>query len=236
MITPLQLIVLNTRPYKETSLLVNTYTDVLGRADFVVNGVRTPRNRAAAAVFHPFSILDSQAYISDKKELHRLKEYKKTIPLHGLCTDVRKSSIGLFMAELVYRTVRESEENRDLYHFLKETIVQLDCAGEELPDVHVYFTVRLCRYLGYAPRAEGSSAGYFDIRKGSFTPFSEQANSPGRQTDTFDKEDSCMLHKILLCPPGTYQPLTCTGAQRYKFLNSMIGYYGYHMGRSPQIK
>ena len=107
---------------------------------------------------------------------------------------------------------------------------------EELPDVHVYFTVRLCRYLGYAPRAEGSSAGYFDIRKGSFTPFSEQANSPGRQTDTFDKEDSCMLHKILLCPPGTYQPLTCTGAQRYKFLNSMIGYYGYHMGRSPQIK
>jgi len=73
MITPLQLIVLNTRPYKETSLLVNTYTDVLGRADFVVNGVRTPRNRASAALFHPFSILDSQAYISDKKELHRLK-------------------------------------------------------------------------------------------------------------------------------------------------------------------
>ncbi|HBG54168.1 MAG TPA: hypothetical protein DDW70_08165, partial [Rikenellaceae bacterium] len=59
MITPLTLIVLNTRPYRETSLLVNAYTNIWGRADFLVRGIRTVRNRALASLFHPLSILDT---------------------------------------------------------------------------------------------------------------------------------------------------------------------------------
>ena len=218
MITPLQLIVLNVKPYKETSLLVNTYTNVRGRTDFVVNGVRTARNRAAAAVFHPLSILDTRAYLSEKRTLHRLKEYQKALPLNGLCTNVRKSTIGLFMAELVYKTVREYEENSALYQFLKESIVHLDKAEEELPDVHLYFTVRLCKYLGYAPEQNDSESppDSFNIQKGRFT------RGPG----AFGKEDSLLLHRILSVPPHQYEPLPCSGAERYHFLMSMMEYYG----------
>lgn len=215
MITPLQFIVLNAKPYRETSLLVSGYADVKGRMDFVVNGVRTAKNKAAAAVFHPLSLLDAQAYVSQKHTLHRLKEYKKALPLFSLCSDVRKSSMALFMAELVYRTVKESEENRELYRFLKESIVQLDSAKDSFADRHLYFTVTLCKYLGYA-----------------ITP----DNTAGSGTEVFDREEAQLLQKIVSCPPDAYRPLPYTGSQRHSFLKSLMKYYEYHMGKLPQIR
>ncbi|MFY9117032.1 MAG: DNA repair protein RecO [Bacteroidales bacterium] len=215
MITPLQFIVLNAKPYRETSLLVSGYADVKGRMDFVVNGVRTAKNKAAAAVFHPLSLLDAQAYVSQKHTLHRLKEYKKALPLFSLCSDVRKSSMALFMAELVYRTVKESEENRELYRFLKESIVQLDSAKDSFADRHLYFTVALCKYLGYA-----------------ITP----DHTAGSGTEVFDREEAQLLQKIVSCPPDAYRPLPYTGSQRHSFLKSMMKYYEYHMGKLPQIR
>ena len=226
MITPLKLIVLNTRPYRETSLLVNAYTDIWGRADFIVRGIRTARNKAAAAMFHPLSILDTRTYYHEKKDLNQLKEYQKIYLLDGLCSDVRKSSVGLFIGELLYKTVRESEENRALFGFVADTILELDRAGVELADLHLYFAARLCRYLGYAPdlSAPAQKNIFFDIRPVSGI----------RQT----------LHTGLLIwmPPGCSGNRLSSGrsdsnarTKRHHFLNCLMTITG-NMGKTPDIR
>ena len=232
MITPLTLIVLNTRPYRETSLLVNAYTDTWGRADFLVRGIRTVRNRALASLFHPLSILDARTYFHAKRDLNQLKEYQKIYLLENLCSDVRKSSISLFISELLYKTIRESEENRELFRFVTNTIQELDRAGKELPDLHLYFAVRLCRYLGYAPGTESFSTEriFFYIAKACF------CDTPDLSPGAFDKEDSLLLQQILSCPAGEIRPLSCSGSRRHHFLNSLMSYYGYHLGKTPQIR
>lgn len=232
MITPLTLIILNTRPYRETSLLVNAYTDTRGRADFLVKGIRTARNRALASLFHPLSILDTRTYFHAKRELNQLKEYQKVYLLEDLCSDARKSSIGLFISELLYKTVRESEENRELFRFVTDTILGLDRAGDELADPHLYFAVRLCRYLGYEPDAESflNSRIYFHMGKACF------CETPDPMSGAFDQEDSLLLHQILSCPAGQIRPLSCSGSRRHHFLHSMISYYGYHLGKAPEIR
>lgn len=232
MITPLTLIVLNTRPYRETGLLVNAYTDILGRASFVLKGIRTARNRAAASVFHPLSILDTRTYLQTKRDLYQLKEYHKVYLLENICTNVLKSSVGLFMSELLYKTVREEEENPALFRYITRAILQLDSAGDELPDLHLYFAVHLCRYLGYAPNLESYSQNrtYFDIGGAFFREF------PDPSGGTFNKEDSLLLYRILTCPPSEARPLSCCGSRRHHFLNSMLLYYGYHMGKIPEIR
>ncbi|HPJ82398.1 MAG: DNA repair protein RecO [Bacteroidales bacterium] len=232
MINPLTLIVLNTRPYRETSLLVNAYTDTWGRADFLVKGIRTVRNRALASLFHPLSILDTRTYFHAKRELNQLKEYQKIHLLENLCSDVRKSSISLFISELLYKTVRESEENRELFGFVTNTILDLDRAGTELADLHLYFAVRLCRYLGYAPDAESFSADrkYFHIGKACF------CDTPDLLSGAFDKEDSLLLQQVLSCPSGEIRLLSCSGSRRHHFLNSLMSYYSYHLGKTPEIR
>ena len=232
MITPLKLIVLNTRPYRETSLLVNAYTDIWGRADFIVRGIRTARNKASAAMFHPLSILDTRTYYHEKKDLNQLKEYQKIYLLDGLCSDVRKSSVGLFIGELLYKTVRESEENRALFGFVADTILELDRAGVELADLHLYFAARLCRYLGYAPdlSAPAQKNIFFDIKGACFR------DTPDTSYGAFDLDASRLFRQILTCPPGEATPLQCSGTKRHHFLNCLMNYYGYHMGKTPDIR
>ena len=89
MITPLKLIVLNTRPYRETSLLVNAYTDIWGRADFIVRGIRTARTMQN--MFHPLSILDTRTYYHEK-DLNQLKEYQKIYPTD--CVQMYAKAVG----------------------------------------------------------------------------------------------------------------------------------------------
>ena len=232
MITPLTLIVLNTRPYRETSLLVNAYTDTWGRADFVVRGIRTPRHRAAASLFHPLSILEAQTYYRSGRDLHQLKEFQKKYLLERLCSDVRKSSIGLFIGEFLYKTVRESEKNPDLFQFMEDTVLNLDSAGENLADIHLYFATLLGRYLGYEPALETYSPEkpFFHMKDACFR------ESPDTSFAAFDREDSALMQKILSHMSLEKGPLLCSGSRRNHFLNSLIAYYGYHMGKSPEIK
>jgi len=232
MITPLTLIVLNTRPYRETSLLINAYTDIWGRADFVVKGIRTPRHRAAASLFHPLSIMEAQAYYRPGRELHQLKEFQKKHLLEGLCSDVRKSSISLFIGEFLYKTVRESEKNPALYQFMEETVLTLDNACEDLADIHLYFATLLGRYLGYEPALETYSRErpFFHMKDACFR------ETPDTSFAAFDIEDSGLMQKILSHAFREKVPLFCSGTRGNHFLNSLIAYYGYHMGKSPEIK
>ncbi len=232
MITPLTLIVLNTRPYRESSLLVNAYTDIWGRADFVVKDIRTQRQRAAASFFHPLSILEAQTYYRSGRELHQLKEFQKKHLLEGLCSDVRKSSISLFIGEFLYKTVRESEKNPALFQFMEETVLNLDSAGEDLADIHLYFATLLGRYLGYEPALETYSPErpFFHMKDACFR------ETPDTCFAAFDREDSALMQKILSCASREKVPLFCSGTRRNHFLNSLIAYYGYHMGKSPEIK
>jgi len=232
MITPLTLIVLNTRPYRETSLLINAYTDLWGRADFVIKGIRTPRMRAAASLFHPLSILEAQTYYRSGRELHQLKEFQKKHLLEGLCSDVRKSSIGIFIGEFFFKTVRESEKNPALFQFMEETVLRLDRSGEDLADVHLYFATLLGRYLGYEPVLETYSPEkpFFHMKDACFR------ETPDTCFAAFDKEDSALMQKILSGSLQDKNSLLCSGSRRNHFLNSLIAYYGYHMGKSPDIK
>lgn len=232
MITPVTLIVLNTRPYRETSLLVNAYTDILGRADFVVKGIRTPGQRAAASLFHPLSILEAQTYYKSERELHQLKEFQKKYLLEGLCRDVRKSSISLFIGEFLYKTVRESEKNPALFRFMEETVLGLDRAAEGLPDIHLYFATLLGKYLGYEPALETYSGEkpFFHMKDACFR------ETPDTSFGAFDREDSALMQKILAGASEEKIPLLCSGSRRNHFLNSLINYYSYHMGKCPEIK
>lgn len=58
--------------------------------------------------------------------MHRMKEVRSLTPLSSLPFDVRKSTISLFMAEVLYRLIRESEANEPLFDFVCRSVVQLD--------------------------------------------------------------------------------------------------------------
>ena len=100
-------IVLHTLKYNDTSIIVDMYTELSGRASFLV---AVPRSRKAAVksvLFQPLSFIEFEADYRLNATLYRIKEAKSFYPFSSIPYDPYKSSMALFLSEFLYRAVRE---------------------------------------------------------------------------------------------------------------------------------
>jgi len=165
-----KVIVLHTIKFTETSIITKIYTEVFGLQSYIVNGVRNRGSKGKASLFAPMTILDLEIYRRENKNLQRLKDFRTAYIYKTFSVDMIKSSIALFLAEVLYRTIREEEANSELYHFIEDSLVSLDEATEADSNFHLAFLIGLSRYLGFFP-GSGSKNGfeYFDLKEGEFT-------------------------------------------------------------------
>ena len=145
-----------------------------------------------------------------------MKEVRSLTPLSSLPFDVRKSTISLFMAEVLYRLIRESEANEPLFDFVCRSVVQLDRMTEGISNFHLWFLVQLSAYLGFYPGNEPIPNGYFDIRGGVFTP-----SVPAHRI-CMDASCSGLLGDLMDCEADRLGSLPLSRTQRSAFMESML--------------
>lgn len=141
-------IVLNFIKFRESSIIVRIYTEELGLQSYIVNSVRKKGTASRIALFQPFTLLDMVVY-PGKGGLTRISEYKCSHQFSTVPYDIRKSSILLFLSEVVSRTVREEEENRPLFDFLHNAILAFDQMEAGFENFHLVFLLHLAGYLGF---------------------------------------------------------------------------------------
>ena len=146
-------IVINYIPYRETSVIAKIYTEKFGVQSYIENGVRSSKGKNRAALFQPLTLLDLVVYHSDKKGIHRLSEIKCSDPLNTIPYEVRKSSLALFINEILHKALKEHSENEALFFFLYQSIITLDDMPEGYENFHLIFLAKLSIYLGFAPQS-----------------------------------------------------------------------------------
>jgi DNA repair protein RecO (recombination protein O) len=146
-------IVLNYLKYRETSIIARIYTEERGVQSYIVNGVRKAKPPGRIALFQPFTLLDLVAYVSPRGGLTRLSEYRCLRPFRTVPYDVRKSSVALFLAEVVSRTLREEEPNPELFAFLYQSLVTFDQQEQGFENFALVFLLTLSHYLGFGPES-----------------------------------------------------------------------------------
>ena len=230
MLRKLTAIVLHTMKYKESSLLVHAYTDVSGRQTYVVNGVRSEKNKAGMALFQPLTLLDVVAYHNPKSDLQRMTEYRLVQPLQSIPFDVIKNALALFMGEVLYKTIREHEPNEKLFDFLYRSIIDFDEMSAGVANFHLYFLVHLARYLGYAPGNGFDGESYFDVQAGQFTPLQPLHDS------FFDPQQTQLFAALLNAVPATLPQLALNREQRNRFVENMLRFLNYHFDTPVPIR
>lgn len=216
-------VVLHTLKYRDSSLLVHAYTDLLGRQTYVVNNVRSVKNKTGMACFQPLTLLDVVAYHNPKAELQRLKEYRLSVPLQSLSFDIHKNAMALFMGEVVYKTIREQEPNAGLFYFLQEAVLELERIREGTANFHLYFLAQLSSHLGYAPGNDYTPERlFFDIPAGEFTPI-----RPKHEL-FFDAGQTRLFGRLLAASPADLCHIALNRAQRRLFVNNMLNFYSHH--------
>ncbi len=144
-------IVLHHVNYGETSIIAYIYTALFGRQTYIVNSVRNSRSRVKLNLFQPLSIVEMNTYYKENREIQRIKDIRFLIPQHEIPFQVIKSSIALFIAEILYKTLREEEPNKPLFNFLLQAVQLLDKSREGTNNFHLLFLVQLSKFLGIFP-------------------------------------------------------------------------------------
>ncbi|BBL06457.1 MULTISPECIES: DNA repair protein RecO [Alistipes] len=217
-------IVLHTLKYGDSSMVVYLLTDVGGRRSYMVQGVRSRSGRGSKlALFQPVFPVEFEGLESPRQEMHRFREVRAGFALQSLPFDVRKSTMALFMAEVLYRLVRECEPNEPLFTFVWNSVGALDAMREGVANFHLWFLANLSRLLGYRPGNDYTPGAWFDIREGEYA--SVRPSHPG----VMSQECARLLDELLHCDVRRLGTIPLNRAQRSDFLNAMLVYFGYHL-------
>jgi DNA repair protein RecO (recombination protein O) len=136
--------------YGDTSIIVNVFTEMFGLQSFIVNGVRSASAKGnKIALYQPLTLLDMVVYHRENANINRIKEVKCIHPFHAMPVDVRKSTIAMFIAEVVNKSVKEETHAGAIFDFLFNSLIALDVVEEGVENFHLLFLLQLSRYLGF---------------------------------------------------------------------------------------
>ena len=224
-------IVLNTVKYGDSSMVAQLLTDVGGRRSYMVQGIRSSRGHGSkAALFQPMFAVEFEGLESSRMDMHRFKEVRSGIVLRNLPFDVRKSTVALFMAEVLYRLVRESEPNERLFEFVWGSVEALDLLDEGIANFHLWFLANLSRFLGFSPGNVYVRGALFDMHEGVFTTV------PPLHSAVMDAANAEIFRDLLECDVRYLGEIGLNRNQRVEFLDAMLSYYGYHLDAIHSVR
>src|SRR6478609_5373911 len=112
--------------YGDTSIIVTVFTELFGLQTYIVNSVRSKSAKGKIALFQPLTLLDLVVYYKENANIKRIKEVRCLHQYQTLQTDVRKSSIGMFINEILNKTVKEENHAQEVFNFLCDSLIFLD--------------------------------------------------------------------------------------------------------------
>ncbi len=217
-------VVLSTVKYGDSAMVAQLLTRERGRQSFLVQGVGSRRGRGSKlALFQPLFALEYEGLEPSRGELHKFREVHNGITLMHTPFDVRRSTIALFIAEVLYRLVKESEVNPHLFDFVWGSVEALDAIEEGVANFHLWFLSNLSRLLGFSPRNNYIKGAWFDIKEGEYTPLKPTHNL------SLEPENAIVLRDMIECDVRHLGEIGLNREQRVSFLNAMLTYYGYHL-------
>ncbi|MFI3292345.1 MAG: DNA repair protein RecO [Rikenellaceae bacterium] len=224
-------IVLNSLKYGDSSLVVHLLTDVCGRQSYMVQGVNSRRGRGSKmALFQPLFALEFEGSSSPRGEMHRFKEVQSGVLLSRTPYDVRRSTMALFIAEVLYRLVKESEPNPELFDYAWGSLIALDTIDEGVANFHLWFLANLSRLLGFYPNGEWSKGAWIDIVEGSYT-----ITKPSH-TIILSPDEAELMRDFTECDVRHLGEIGLNRVQRVEFLGALLRYYSYHLDAIKSVQ
>jgi DNA repair protein RecO (recombination protein O) len=230
MLVKTEAILLHHVRYSDNSLIAQFYSRGYGRISVMVKGISSKKGSSRFAYFRPLNIFNLELYRYEKREISNLKEMSLSFIPKNISGDINRSSIALFISELLYSVIREEDVNHRLYDFIESSVITLDGMTSGISNFHLWFLVAFTAYTGIGPSATSLSECYFDMVSGQFTQFAPP------HTDYLEQHDAALLNKLLQMPAARLEELRLTGEERAGMLDRVLKYYMLHLPGIRQMR
>lgn len=213
-------IVISSLKFQEKSLIVKCFTLSSGLKSYFVRDAFSSRKASQKiAYFQPFSILEIEAVHKNKGTLENFKEIKSAIPFQSIHTDIVKSTMVMFLSEMLHYSIQEEEKNEQLFLFLETALTWLD-HHDEISNFHLILLLEITKYLGFYPDLSENNLPFFEMNEGVFTLFQNGNVLSEHETNLFKKllqlkfdNDQKIFHVV----------------ERQILLKIIIDYYSLHL-------
>lgn len=220
MLVKTKAIVISSLKYQEKSLIVRCFTESHGLKSYFVRDAFSSRKASQKiAYFQPLTILEIEAVHKNKGTLENFKEIKIATPFQSIHSDIFKSTMVMFLSEILHHSIHEEEKNEPLFTFLETALFWLD-THDEISNFHLILMLETTKYLGFYPDITEMEFPFFDANEGIFTPFHGMGALSEHETNLFKKliplkfdNDQKTFHVI----------------ERQIVLKVLIDYYAFHL-------
>lgn len=224
-------IVLKTTFYGDTGVVVQIFTEKFGIQSYLINGVRKPKAKVNLNMLQPLHLLEMIVYFKANTSIQRVKEVQSAPVFRSIPYDIIKSTIIMFLNEVLYKSIRQQHTDEQLFDFIYNSIAWFDEAQDASINFHLAFLLKLSRYLGFAPSTESQSGHqYFDLQEGAF------GYRPPVHPYYMDKTDADIFIKLFTTPMDKLEEIRLTKVERRSILNSILVFYTLHTASFGDIR
>lgn len=222
-------VVFKTTDYGESSVIVQVFTEKFGIQSYIINGVKKARAKISRNMLQPLHLLDMVVYHKNTGQVQRISELKNSPILQTIPYDVIKSSVALFLNEVLYKAVRQQSADENLFDFIFNSIEWLDNQTESIANFHLIFLTRLTRYLGFYPD-QAIKADYFDMKNGVFSKYKPEGFSYLSPPHTQN------FYSLLRCNFENSAQLRFSNDERRYLVQKLLDYYALHIESFGNIR
>lgn len=222
MIITTRAIVISALKYSEADLIATCYTESSGVKTYLLRGIlKSKKGKLRASLFQPLTQLEIVAKHKDKGTLESIREAKIFKPYQSLHTDVVKSSMVMFLSEMLKNAIKEEESNDRLFQYLTQSLDWLD-DHNDIANFHILFLLELTTYLGFYPDTSDVDFQYFNLAEGYFeTSPSGMYSEKGDVVENFKGFFGINFDAI--------SDIKLTKSARLALLNLLLVYYQLHL-------
>ena len=222
MVVSTRAIVLSALKYSEADLIVTCFTEDFGIQSYMLRSVlKSKKGKLRASYFLPLTKLEMEATHKNKGTLESIKEVRVLDPYQTLHTDVVKSSMVLFIAEMLKNCIKEEEANLSLFEYIENAMIWLD-GNASIANFHILFLLKLATHLGFYPDTSELTNEYFNLVDGSFQ--NHKSNNYCERGEAVDA-----LKQFFGINFDTIENVKLTKTARLATLNLLLTYYQLHL-------
>lgn len=213
-------IVFSTLKYQEKSLIVKCFTLSNGIVSyFVPNAFSAKKHLQKIAYFQPLNILEIDVNHKNKGGLEYFKEIKLSYNYNTISTNIYKSTIAIFLSEILNNIIKEEEKNENFFIYLEAALMWLD-QHDKISNFHLILLLDITKFLGFYPDTSSSSNNYFEMTEGGFITNESVSCLTKQESELFKRLINLKFDSIIKA---------FSQQERQQLLTIILNYYSIHL-------
>lgn len=220
MLVKTKAIVISALKYQEKSLIVKCFTESDGlKSYFVPSAFSGKKSTLKIAYFQPLTLLEIEANHKNKGTLEHFTEIRLSVPYRSIPASIVKSTIVIFLSEMLHHSIREEEKNKSLFSFLEAGLLWLD-NNDAIANFHLIFLLEITKYFGCYPDTSDMELPFFELNEGLFSRL--------HAISCLSEHETALFKKLLGLRFDSDQKIF-SGTDRQILLKILMDYYTAHL-------